>query len=59
MRNKNINYVKPNMAAIHGKIGRYIIETIRNTPKPDDSRLKERAEEVEALMLAAKRSGTF
>lgn len=59
MRNEQINYVKPNMAALHGKIGRSIIETILNTPKPDDSRLKERAREVEARMLAAKKNGTF
>lgn len=59
MKNKTINYIKPNMGNLHGKIGRSIIETILNTPKPDDSKLKERAKEVEALMLAAKKNGTF
>ncbi|NEX00446.1 hypothetical protein SAMN04487829_0013 [Pseudobutyrivibrio sp. NOR37] len=59
MRNKQINYIKPNMGALHGRIGRSILETILNTPKPDDSKLRERAKEVEALMLEAKKNGTF
>lgn len=50
---KRITYSKPNMANLRGRLGKSIIETIMNTPKPDKTKLKEEAYEIETLMIAA------
>lgn len=50
---KQVTYSKPNMANLRGRLGKSIIETIMNTPKPDETKLKEEAHEIEKLMIAA------
>ena len=50
---KQITYSKPNMANLRGRLGKSIIETIMNTPKPDETKLREEAHEIEKLMIAA------
>ena len=47
----NVTYSKPNMANLRGPIGRSIIETIKNTPKPDRSKLREEADACLAAIL--------
>lgn len=42
-----------------GKGSLDIIETIRNTPKPDLTQLEEESEELKKRILEAKRNGTF
>lgn len=44
---------------LKGRIGRSIIETIRNTPKPDDTQLKKEVEELMERIRKAKQNGTF
>ena len=51
-KEREIHYVKPNMGALHGRVGRSILETIRNTPRPDRTDLKKRAEECKRSLLA-------
>ena len=51
--------IKPNIGALKGRIGMSIIETIRNTPKPDHTELRKRCDELEAKILAARANGTF
>lgn len=50
---------KPNMANLRGKLGREIIQTIRNTPAPRyeaiDRELKKKMETI----LAARNNGTY
>ncbi len=55
---KEVNYVKPNMGALHGKVGLSIIETILNTPRPDDTELEKECERLEERMLATQRNGS-
>lgn len=50
-------YCIPNMAALSGKNGRLIFETIKNTPAPDRTKLREEAEELKAKILAARKNG--
>lgn len=49
---KEVHYYKPYMAALHGKIGESIIETILNTPKPDRTELKKKADACREAILA-------
>ncbi len=51
-RRKEIHYYKPYMGALTGWIGRSIIETINNTPKPDRTELQKRAEESRNALMA-------
>ena len=51
---KEMRFYKPNMGALHGKIGMSIIETIMNTPKPDHSELKKEADEYLKARMAEK-----
>ena len=44
-------YSKPNMANLRGPVGRSIVETIRNTPKPDRTKLRREADECLANIL--------
>ena len=39
-----IQYYKPNMSNLRGFIGRSIIKTIMNTPKPDRTKLRKEAD---------------
>lgn len=55
-KKQQINYIKPNMTALHGRLGREIFETIMNTPKPDLTELNRRADEVESRILAARKA---
>ncbi len=59
MKRKYYPPEKPNIGALHGKVGMSIIETIRNTPKPDRKELEKQCAEIEARVLAAKSNGTF
>lgn len=43
------------MGALHGKIGKSIIETIRNTPRPDHSKLDREADEYLKARMAEKK----
>jgi hypothetical protein len=51
---KEILYYKPYMGALSGWIGKSIIETIRNTPKPDRTKLNKKADECMAQIMAEK-----
>lgn len=44
---------------LRGRMGREILETIRNTPKPDDTKLRVEVEELEKKIIEAKENGTF
>jgi len=48
-------FSKPNMSNLKGKLGRSILATIRNTPKPDLSELEKQTRTVENRILAARR----
>lgn len=54
---KEVRYFKPYMGALSGWIGKSIIETIRNTPKPDRTMLNKKADECMAAILAEKKDG--
>jgi len=47
-------YSKPNMANLKGPIGRSIIETIKNTSKPDRTKLRREADACLAAILGKK-----
>lgn len=47
-------YYIPNMAALSGKLGHEIFETIKNSPAPDHTKLREEVEELKAKILAAR-----
>jgi len=47
----NATYSKPNMANLRGPVGRSIIETIKNTPKPDRTKLRKEADACLAAIL--------
>lgn len=49
-------YYKPNMGALPPKVGRMILEIMDNTPAPDRTEMKRRAEEIEARILARQRN---
>lgn len=51
-KNENVIYYKPNVGALTGKVGKSIIETIMNTPKPDRSKLHSEAEKCRTAMAA-------
>ena len=53
---KEINFYKPNMGALRGRIGESIIETILNAPKPDHSALKTEADEYLIARMAEKKA---
>ncbi len=55
---KEVRYYKPYMGALSGWIGKSIIETILNTPKPDRTELNKKADECMAEILAEKTNGT-
>lgn len=50
-------YAIPNMGALKGRMGREIVEIIRNTPTPDRTSLAAEAEKIKLRILAAKRDG--
>ncbi len=52
---KEIRYVKPNMANLKGKLGRSIINQIRNAKRPDRSEMQEIAEKTKLDMLAKRK----
>ena len=52
-----IRYVKPNMGALHGRIGRSILETIRNTLRPDRTELNRRADAFFESLMAENANG--
>ena len=54
---KEVRYYKPYMGALSGWIGQSIIDTIRNTPKPDRTELNRKADECMAAILAEKSHG--
>ena len=49
---REMHYYKPNMGALTGKVGRSIIETIRNAPRPDRTELKKEADEYLKARMA-------
>ena len=46
MAERQIRYYKPNVGALSGKIGKSILETIKNTPRPDRTKLKTESDKV-------------
>lgn len=50
-------YYKPNIGALRGKVGKSILETIMNTPKPDLSELRRGANECRTVMMADNTNG--
>lgn len=50
-------YVKPNMANLHGKVGREILETIRNSTPPDLSDIRQKVEENKKKIQAERNIG--
>lgn len=50
-------YVKPNMANLHGKVGREILETIRNSTPPDLSDIRQKVEENKKKIQAERSIG--
>lgn len=58
MANTNvIRYTKPNIGALPKEIGKDILMTIMNTPKPDCEKRKKDAEELEDRIFAAEYKG--
>ena len=55
---KEVIYRKPCLV-LRGRIGKSILETIRNTPKPDDRKLEEEVQKLESTIKKAKERGTF
>ncbi|AOZ96070.1 hypothetical protein [Butyrivibrio hungatei] len=53
---QEVHFYKPNMGALRGKIGESILETIRNTPRPDHSALKKEADEYLKARMAEKKA---
>ena len=49
---KTITYTKPNIGNLKGKIGRSIIETVRNSPIPDKTKLEAEVKELEKRIMA-------
>ena len=49
---------KPNMSNLHGAVGKSIVNTIRNTPKPDHSELEREAETCKKRILARRAKDT-
>ena len=56
--NKEVIYRKPCLV-LRCRIGKSILETIRNTPKPDDRKLEEEVQKLESTIKKAKERGTF
>ncbi len=53
----NETYYRPNMANLKGPVGRSIIETIKNTPKPDCSKLRKEADDCLAAIIGKGNDG--
>ena len=49
--------IKPNIGALKGRVGMSIIETIRNTPKPDHTVSEKRVAEFTKRVLAERANG--
>lgn len=56
---REVVYYKPNMASLHGRLGRQIMAVIRSTPSPDFSKMDQAIKELEERILLAKRNGIF
>ncbi len=50
-------YYIPNVAALSGRNGRAIFETIKNSPAQDRTKLRKEVEELKAKILAARKDG--
>lgn len=50
-------YIKPDMNNLHGKIEHKIAEYIRNTSRPDDTKLIKEVEEAEARIAELRKKG--
>lgn len=60
MRGKFINtktYSKPNMANLHGKIGKQILKTLRQQSVKSDDNIRKVADECKARILAGRSNG--
>jgi hypothetical protein len=57
MKKHEIRYIKPNIGSLKGSIGKSILETIRNTPRSDRTRLNMIADDVQKAMLAEQKNG--
>lgn len=51
-------YRKPSLF-IPGKVGRAILEEIKNAPKPDEKEMQKECDEIKARILEAKENETF
>ncbi|MCR4568518.1 MAG: hypothetical protein K5769_10725 [Pseudobutyrivibrio sp.] len=49
---KTTSYTKPNIGNLKGKIGKSILETVRNTPIPDRTNLEAEVRELENKIMA-------
>lgn len=50
-------YIKPDMNNLYGKIEHKIAEYIRNTSRPDDTKLIKEVEEAEARIAELRKKG--
>ena len=51
-------YSKPNMANLHGRVGREVLRAIRNTPPADFTNLEKGVQECEKRLRAMEKNGT-
>ncbi len=47
-------YSKPNIGNLRGRIGKSILQTVRNTPRPDRSELERDVQEAIEKIMAAR-----
>ena len=59
IESEGVKHWKPNMASLEGELGMQIMETIRNTPRPDFVRLGAEADALEARIAEARANGTY
>lgn len=50
-------YTVPNMGALKGRYGRAIVETIRNTPQPDRTAIKQEVKNIRLHIMAERENG--
>ncbi len=54
---KKKRYVAPSMGALRGRTGRLTLEIIRNTPAPDRTEMRKRADAAKRLIMAERENG--
>lgn len=56
---EEIRYVKPNMTNLRGRLGKSILNTLKNAPAPDLTEQKKAVREMNSRIKAAKENGAF